>query len=41
MNKKMFIACVVFILISFCKDYAISKDLKILEQDNGSVLMII
>ncbi|WP_215535822.1 outer surface protein ErpG [Borreliella bavariensis] len=33
MNKKMFIICAVFALIISCKNYAISEDLKNLEQN--------
>ncbi len=33
MNKKMFVICAVFALISSCKNYASSKDLKNLEQN--------
>ncbi|WP_215536692.1 outer surface protein ErpG [Borreliella bavariensis] len=33
MNKKMFIICAVFALMISCKNYAISEDLKNLEQD--------
>ncbi|WP_210381110.1 ErpL protein [Borreliella valaisiana] len=36
MNKKMFIICVVFTLISSCKNYASGEDLKGLLQDSKS-----
>ncbi len=32
-NIKMFVICAVFVLISSCKNYTISKDLKNLEQN--------